>query len=203
MAEVINGLTRSLFPALLLVPPTSTALDTAYFAGGCFWGVEAVFEHVKGVVDVVSGYSGGRKTAPSYEQVSSGRTGHAEAVRVVFDPTRITYAELLRVFFSVVHDPTQLNRQGPDVGPQYRSAIFYRTPEQKHIAEAYIVQLTKAKAFAEPIVTQVVALDRFFQAEAYHQNFAANNPRHPYIVYHDAPKVERLKKEFSGLYVER
>jgi len=200
---VINALARTLFPALLLAPPTSPALDTAYFAGGCFWGVEAVFEHVKGVIDVVSGYSGGREAAPSYEQVSSGETGHAEAVRVVFDPARITYGDLLRVFFSVVHDPTQLNRQGPDVGPQYRSAIFYRTPEQKQIAEAYIVQITKAKAFAEPIVTQMVALDRFFQAEAYHQNFAANNPRHPYIVYHDAPKVERLKKEFAVLYVER
>lgn len=203
MAEVTNALARALFPALLLVPPTIPAHDTAYFAGGCFWGVEAVFEHVKGVVDVVSGYSGGREPSPSYEQVSSGETGHAEAVRVVFDPARVSYADLLRIFFSVVHDPTQLNRQGPDVGPHYRSAIFYRTPQQKQIAEAYIAQLTKAKAFAGPIVTQMVSLGTFFEAEAYHQNFAANNPRHPYIVYHDAPKVERLKKEFSGLYVER
>jgi len=203
VAEVTNALMRSLVPALLLVPPTSPALDTAYFAGGCFWGVEAVFEHVKGVVDVVSGYSGGREPSPSYEQVSSGETGHAEAVRVVFDPTRITYAELLRVFFSVVHDPTQLNRQGPDVGPQYRSAIFYRTPEHKQFAEAYIARLTQSKTFGGPIVTQVVAFDRFFLAEAYHQNFAARNPRHPYIVYHDAPKVERLKTQFSALYVER
>lgn len=193
------------FPGAQVDSPldATAALDTAYLAGGCFWGVEAVFEHVNGVIDVVSGYSGGREIAPSYEQVSSGATGHAESVRVVFDASKISYGELLRVFFSVVHDPTQLNRQGPDVGPHYRSAIFYRTAEQKEIAEAYIAQLTKAKTFPRPIVTQVAAFDRFFDAEAYHQNFAATNPNHPYIVYHDAPKVERLRAQFSALYRER
>lgn len=204
-SEAMTRTGDSAFPSARIDAPlmATTALDTAYLAGGCFWGVEAVFEHVKGVVDVVSGYSGGSEAAPSYEQVSSGSTGHAESVRVVFDPSRISYGELLRIFFSVVHDPTQLNRQGPDVGPHYRSAIFYRTPEQQQIADAYITQLTKAKTFPRPIVTQVVAFDRFFDAEAYHQNFAATNPDHPYIVYHDAPKVERLRAQFSALYRER
>jgi peptide-methionine (S)-S-oxide reductase len=181
---------------------TKPALDTAYLAGGCFWGVEAVFEHVKGVIDVVSGYAGGKGGTPSYEQVSSGTTGHAESVRVVYDPSQVTYGELLRVFFSVAHDPTQLNRQGPDVGTQYRSAIFYGTPEQHRIAESYIAQLTQAKAFRSPIVTQLAPLDEWFDAERYHQDFAARNPDHPYIVYHDAPKVARLKSEFATLYRE-
>lgn len=190
--------------AVLQVPLIErAALDTAYLAGGCFWGVEAVFEHVKGVVEVVSGYAGGSVNAPSYEQVSSGGTGHAEVVRVIYDPSKIAYGELLRVFFSVAHDPTQLNRQGPDVGTQYRSAIFYRTPEQQRIAESYIAELTEAKAFRSPIVTQVVSLPRFFEAESYHQDFAAKNPDHPYIVYHDAPKVARLKTQFAPLYRER
>jgi peptide-methionine (S)-S-oxide reductase len=190
--------------AAIDAPRTSNpARDTLFLAGGCFWGVEAVFEHVKGVLDVVSGYSGGRTRNPSYEMVVIGVTGHAESVRVVYDPSQVSYGELLRVFFSVVHDPTQLNRQGPDVGTQYRSAIFYRTPEQKRIAESYVAQLTDAKVFDSPIVTQLVKFDRFYDAEEYHQDFAAKNPEHPYIVHHDLPKVARLKSEFATLYRAR
>ena len=176
--------------------------QTAVFAGGCFWGVEAVFRHVRGVKSAVSGYAGGKVVSPSYEQVSSGSTGHAESVRVVYDPSQITYGQLLRVFFSVAHDPTQLNRQGPDVGTQYRSAIFFSTPLQKRIATAYVDQLTKAKAFGRPIVTEVSALDRFNVAEDYHQDYAALHPYQPYIMIHDAPKVANLKREFAALYVE-
>ena len=171
-------------------------LDTAVLAGGCFWGVEAVYEHIKGVADVVSGYSGGDARTAVYDVVSSGATAHAEAVRVIYDPAQISYGELLRVFFSVVHDPTQLNRQGPDVGPQYRSAIFYASEEQRKVATAYIAQLTAAKTFPKKIVTQVVPLRAFYSAEPYHQDFAARNPGHPYIVYHDLPKVERLREMF-------
>ena len=177
-------------------------LDTAVFAGGCFWGVEGVFEHVAGVVSAESGYAGGRVASPTYRQVSAGDTGHAESVRVVFDPSRISYGQLLHVFFAVAHDPTELNRQGPDVGPQYRSAIFYRTPEQKRIAEAYVAQLTKAKAFPRPIVTQVAPLNAFYLAESYHQDYMAHHPDALYIVVNDAPKVERLRREFAALYRE-
>lgn len=175
-------------------------LDTAVFAGGCFWGVEAVFEHLKGVRTAESGYAGGAKAAPSYEDVSGGDTGHAESVRVIYDPSRISYAQLLQVFFSVAHDPTQLNRQGPDRGTQYRSAIFYRTPEQKRAAEAYVAQLTAAKTFPRPIVTQIAPLGAFYMAEAYHQDYMAHNPRSYYIVVNDAPKVEHLKQQFPSLY---
>jgi peptide-methionine (S)-S-oxide reductase len=174
--------------------------QTAVIAGGCFWGIQAVFQHVKGVVSATSGYSGGSSKTAEYEVVGTGETGHAESVQIVYDPAQVTYGELLRVFFSVAHDPTQLNRQGPDEGTQYRSAIFYGNDEQKRIAEAYIAQLNQAKVFSKPIVTQVVPLKAFYAAEAYHQNYAAIHPNDPYIAYNDAPKVERLRKEFPDLY---
>ena len=174
--------------------------ETTVVAGGCFWGIQAVFQHVKGVISATSGYSGGSKEAAEYETVSTGATGHAESVQIVYDPSQITYGELLRVFFSVAHDPTQLNRQGPDEGTQYRSVIFYDNEEQKHIAEAYIAQLDKAKVFSQPIVTQVVPLKAFYPAEAYHQNYAALHPNQPYILYNDAPKVAHLQQEFPDLY---
>jgi len=175
-------------------------LQTIVLAGGCFWGIEAVFEHIKGVTDAVSGYAGGIKEQADYETVSTGTTGHAESVKVTFDPTKVSLEKLLQVFFSVAHDATQLNRQGPDVGPQYRSAIFFADEEQARVARAYIDQLTKAKVYSRPIVTQVVKLQGFYPAEEYHQNFAERNPTYPYIVYNDAPKVVNLKKQFPELY---
>jgi peptide-methionine (S)-S-oxide reductase len=174
--------------------------DTAVLAGGCFWGIEEVFQHVKGVKDAMSGYAGGKAPSPSYEEVSSGETGHAESVLVVYDPAEISYGQLLRIFFSVAHDPTQLNRQGPDVGTQYRSAIFYRNDLQRRIATGYIQQLSRAKLFERPIVTQVAPLSRFNMAEEYHQDYARQHPNQPYIVINDAPKVTNLKKEFASLY---
>jgi peptide-methionine (S)-S-oxide reductase len=177
--------------------------QTAVVAGGCFWGVQAVFQHVKGVISATSGYSGGSEKNAHYDIVSTGETGHAESVQIVFDPSLITYGELLHVFFSVAHDPTQLNRQGPDEGTQYRSVIFYNSDEQKRIAETYIAQLNKAKVFSRPIRTQVVALTAFYPAEAYHQNYAANHPHQPYIAINDAPKVEHLRHEFPNLYTEK
>jgi peptide-methionine (S)-S-oxide reductase len=180
--------------------PVGTGLQALVVAGGCFWGIEAVFEHIKGVTDAVSGYAGGPKASAEYEMVSSGRTGHAESVKVTFDPSKVSIEKLLQVFFSVAHDPTQLNRQGPDVGPQYRSAIFFADEDQAKVARSYIDQLTKAKTFSKPIVTQVVKLDQFYPAEEYHQNFAEKNPTYPYIVYNDRPKVENLKREFPDLY---
>lgn len=174
--------------------------QTAVVAGGCFWGIQAVFQHVKGVVSATSGYSGGNVKNPDYETVSSGRTGHAESVQVVYDPSKVTYGELLRVFFSVALDPTEVNRQGPDEGTQYRSVIFYGSEEQKKIAEAYIAQLDQAKVFRRKIATQVVPLQAFYPAEGYHQNYATLHPDNPYIVYNDAPKVANLRKEFPGLY---
>jgi len=174
--------------------------QTAVFAGGCFWGVQAVFQHVKGVVSATSGYSGGSIKNPGYEQVSSGETGHAESVQVVYDPSQLTYGELLRVFFSVAHDPTELNRQGPDEGTQYRSVIFFSNDEQKKIADAYIAQLDQAKVFPHRIATQVVPLKAFYAAESYHQNYATLHPDNPYIMYNDAPKVEHLKQQFPDLY---
>jgi peptide-methionine (S)-S-oxide reductase len=173
---------------------------TAVVAGGCFWGVQAVFQHVKGVKDVTSGYSGGSASTAEYERVGRGDTGHAESVKITFDPAQITYGQLLKVFFSVVHDPTQLDRQGPDTGTQYRSAIFYGDDEQKRIAEAYIAQLEAAKSFPRPIVTQVVPLRDFYAAEMYHQNYAMLHPDDAYIVRNDAPKVEDLHERFPGLY---
>ena len=174
--------------------------ETAVVAGGCFWGIQAVFQHVKGVRSATSGYSGGTVKNPGYEEVSSGRTGHAESVEIVYDPSKVSYGELLRVFFSVALDPTELNRQGPDQGTQYRSVIFYSNEEQKKIAEAYIAQLEQAKVFSGPIVTQVVALEKFYPAEGYHQNYATLHPDNGYIATYDAPKVENLKKEFPELY---
>jgi peptide-methionine (S)-S-oxide reductase len=178
----------------------SKTQQTAVVAGGCFWGIQAVFAHVKGVISATSGYSGGAANTAQYEVVSTGETGHAESVKIVYDPSQITYGQLLRVFFSVALDPTQLNRQGPDVGSQYRSVLFYTNDEQKQIAEAYIAQLTQAKIFSRPIVTQVVPLKVFYPAEAYHQDYAAHHPDNLYIVYNDAPKVAHLRQEFPELY---
>jgi len=174
--------------------------QTAVIAGGCFWGVQAVFQHVKGVKDATSGYSGGSLASPGYEEVSTGNTGHAESVKITFDPSQITYGQLLKVFFSVAHDPTQLNRQGPDTGSQYRSVIFYADEEQQHIAQAYISQLEQAKSFPGRIVTQVVPLKAFYSAEGYHQNYATLHPDNPYIAINDAPKVEHLRQQLPSLY---
>ena len=190
-------------PAVDAPRASMTAKQTAVFSGGCFWGVQAVFQHVKGVISATSGYSGGSAKTAEYERVSTGETGHAESVEIVYDASQVTYGELLRVFFSVVHDPTQLNRQGPDEGRQYRSAIFYNSDEQKHIAEAYIQQLEAGKIFSRRIVTQVVPLQAFYPAEAYHQNYAALHPNQPYIRFNDAPKVEHLKMQFPNLYAEK
>jgi peptide-methionine (S)-S-oxide reductase len=187
-------------PAVDATLATAKGEQTAVVAGGCFWGIQAVFQHVKGVISATSGYSGGASKTAEYELVSNGDTGHAESVKITYDPSQITYGQLLRVFFSVAHDPTQLNRQGPDTGTQYRSSIFYGSDEQKRIAEAYIAQLDKAKAFPRPIVTQVVALKAFYPAEAYHQDYAAHHPDSPYIVYNDAPKVANLRQQFPDLY---
>ena len=183
--------------------PLSKAVmsQTVVFAGGCFWGVEAVFEHVRGVTRVVSGYAGGSADTASYEQVSSGTTGHAESVRITYDPSRISYGQLLKVFFSVAHDPTELNRQGPDTGTQYRSAIFFGNDEQKRVAEAYIVQLQTAHAFPRPVVTRITPLKAFYEAEAYHQDYLAHHPDQPYIVINDLPKIANLQRQFPKLYV--
>jgi peptide-methionine (S)-S-oxide reductase len=188
--------------AALHAAPVTANEQTAVFAGGCFWGVEAVFEHVKGVIRVTSGYAGGTAASPSYEAVSSGDTGHAESVEVVFDPTQITYGKLMQIFFSVAHDPTQLNRQGPDEGTQYRSAIFYKNEDQKREAESYVAQLTTAKTFPRPIVTEIAQLRSFYPAEDYHQDFMEKHPLNPYIVINDRPKVVQLKRQFPELYRE-
>jgi peptide-methionine (S)-S-oxide reductase len=177
--------------------------QTVVVAGGCFWGIQAVFQHVKGVTNATSGYSGGDAKTAEYEMVSTGETGHAESVKITYDPAQVTFGELLRVFFSVAHNPTQLNRQGPDDGTQYRSVIFYGNDEQKKIAEAYIAQLDKAKVFPTPIVTQVVPLKAFYPAEAYHQDYAAHHPGDLYIVFNDAPKVAHLKQQFPELYATK
>jgi peptide-methionine (S)-S-oxide reductase len=176
------------------------AEQTAVFAGGCFWGVDAVFKHVKGVSEVVSGYAGGNAATAHYEQVSNGDTGHAESVHVRFNPAQVSYQQLLQVFFSVAHDPTQFNHQGPDTGSQYRSVIFYTSPEQQKIAQSTIQQLTIAHTFSAPIVTQVVPLQQFYPAEEYHQNYLALHPYQPYIVFNDMPKLEQLRKQFPALY---
>ncbi|HTS30872.1 MAG TPA: peptide-methionine (S)-S-oxide reductase MsrA [Bryobacteraceae bacterium] len=183
-------------PAVDSAPVAGKQTATAVLAGGCFWGVEAVFERLKGVSNVVSGFAGGSKITAHYEIVSTGETGHAESVEITYDPSQITYGKLLQVFFSVAHDPTTLNRQGPDRGTQYRSAIFYSSDEQKSIAEAYIKQLNEAKVFSHPIVTQVVPLKGFYAAEAYHQHFIDRNPDYPYVVYNDLPKLRELQKQF-------
>ena len=193
----------SAVPAPAVDAPRASApgQQTAVLAGGCFWGIQAVFQHVKGVITATSGYSGGTAKTADYEIVSTGETGHAESVQVVYDPSQVTYGQLLRVFFSVAHDPTQLNRQGPDEGTQYRSVIFYANEEQKRIAEGYIAQLDQAMVFSRRIVTQVVPLQAFYPAEAYHQNYAALHPNQPYIVFNDAPKVEHLRQVFPDFYV--
>lgn len=183
-----------------LNPPSAAKIENIVLAGGCFWGVEAVFEHLKGVKNVVSGYAGGTKETADYNEVSRGATGHAEAVKITYDPAEISLGQLLQVFFSVAHNPTELNRQGPDHGTQYRTAIFPANAEQQKVAEAYIAQLTKAKAFSSPIVTTLEPLKEFYPAEAYHQDFMKKNPKHPYILIHDAPKVAAVEKEFPGLY---
>ena len=190
-------------PAVDAPLATTKGEQTAVLAGGCFWGIEAVFEHVKGVSNAKSGYSGGSASTARYDKVSSGRTDHAEAVQITYDPSQVSYGQLLKVFFSVAHDPTELNRQGPDTGTQYRSAIFFANEEQKRIALAYIEQLNKAGVFGRKIATQVAPLDAFHEAEAYHQDYLARHPNQPYIVINDLPKVENLKKQLPGLYKEK
>src|ERR1700757_4118240 len=188
-------------PAPEVPAASGKAPPTAVFGGGCFWGVEAVFRHVKGVSSAVSGYAGGGAKTADYAIVSTGMTGHAESVQVTYDPAQVSYGELLRVFFSVAHDPTQLNRQGPDYGTQYRSVIFTTSEEQQRVAKAYIEQLDRAKAFGSPIVTEVVSLPAFYPAEGYHQNYLALHPTQPYIVIHDMPKLAALKQQFPDRYV--
>ncbi|MDP9086315.1 MAG: peptide-methionine (S)-S-oxide reductase MsrA [Pseudomonadota bacterium] len=185
-------------PAAALDMPKAPGLQTAILAGGCFWGMEAVFEHVKGVKTVTAGYAGGTRATATYDQVSTESTGHAEAIKVVYDPAQISYGTLLRVYFSIAHNPTELNRQGPDSGPSYRSAIFPQSPQQKSVAASYIAQLGKAKAFNQPIVTKLES-GQFFPAEAYHQNFFDRNPTHPYIVTFDKPKLAAFKAGFPAL----
>jgi peptide-methionine (S)-S-oxide reductase len=178
------------------------AKETAVFAGGCFWGVQSVFQRVKGVVATTAGYAGGSASTATYKQVVTETTGHAESVEVVYDPSRITYGQLLRIYFSVAHDPTQLNRQGPDVGTSYRSAIFYTNEEQKRLAQAYIAQLDKQKVFDKPIVTEVTPLKAFYRAEDYHQDYAYHNPDNPYIQVCDVPKIAALKQQFPELFID-
>ena len=181
-------------------PKAAGPAQTAVLAGGCFWGVQGVFEHVRGVQNVIAGYAGGDKSTAQYETVGSGTTGHAESVQITFDPAAISYGQILQIAFSVVHDPTQLNRQSPDIGTQYRSAIFYADENQKHIAESYISQLDRAHAFARPIVTRVDPLKGFYAAEGYHQDYLIHNPTQPYIAIYDIPKIENFKRTFPELY---
>jgi peptide-methionine (S)-S-oxide reductase len=203
-ASACSSASAATLPAPLLDETAGSSSDRfAVFAGGCFWGIEAVFEHVQGVKKVTSGYSGGTASTANYDTVSTGKTRHAESVQVVYDPAQVSYGRLLHVFFSVAHDPTQLNRQGPDQGPQYRSVIFFASPEQQRIAEAYIDQLNKAHVFRKSIVTEVVPLDVFYPAESYHQDYATHHPTDLYIVINDAPKVERLRQQFPQLYRQR
>jgi peptide-methionine (S)-S-oxide reductase len=192
--------------AVVIAPPVQDEVvsaggeETAVFAGGCFWGVQGVFQHVKGVKNAVSGYTGGTATTAQYEQVGDGNTGHAESVQVTFDPSQVSYGKLLQIFFSVAHNPTELNRQGPDSGTQYRSALFPQSPAQEKVAQAYIAQLDAAHSFSQPIVTRVETGKSFYPAESYHQNFLTLHPNHPYIVVNDLPKVDQLHKLFDGQY---
>ncbi|CCE07522.1 peptide methionine sulfoxide reductase msrA [Bradyrhizobium sp. STM 3843] len=190
-------------PAPAMDEPTADGLETAVVAGGCFWGVQGVYQHTAGVVNAVSGYAGGTKATADYHTVSTGTTGHAESVEIKFDPKKISYGKILQIFFSVVHDPTQLNRQGPDTGTQYRSAIFVTSEAQKKVAEAYIAQLDQAKAFKRPVVTKVGKLEAFYPAEGYHQDYLTLHPSQPYIAYNDLPKIENLKKIFAENYLEK
>ena len=196
--------TNTAFPKPVLDQPVATAKgkEMAVISGGCFWGVQAVYQHTKGVISATSGYAGGTQETAQYETVSSGNTGHAESVQIVYDPSQITYGQILMIFFSVAHNPTELNKQGPDWGTQYRSSIFYASPEQKKIAEAYIEQLNAAKVYSSNIVTQVVPLKGFYPAEGYHQDYLKHHPDNPYIVINDLPKIHNLKKDFPDLYRE-
>jgi peptide-methionine (S)-S-oxide reductase len=199
-----DALASAAFPEPSLDNPLAAAFaqESVVVAGGCFWGVQAVFQHVKGVTSATSGYAGGSEKTARYEVVSSGTTGHAESVRVVYDASQISLGQILKIFFRVVHDPTELNRQGPDEGPQYRSAIFYDSDRQRQIADAYIAQLGEAKAFRRRIVTQVVPLDAFYAAEAYHQDYATRHPFDPYIMINDRPKVDSLRSLYPAIYIE-
>ncbi len=198
---IAQATNKQKLPAPLVDEQNPTAhTETAVFAGGCFWGVQTVFQQVKGVTGTTAGYSGGTAATANYRDVSSERTTHAESVKVVFDPRKISYGTLLRIFFSVVHDPTQLNRQGPDVGVSYRSAIFFTSPEQQHIAQAYVKQLDEAHAFSKPIVTEIVPLKAFYDGEDYHQDYAEKNPDNPYIQVCDVPKTAALKAQFPELF---
>jgi peptide-methionine (S)-S-oxide reductase len=194
VASILFGMTLNCYAV------AAPAQQTAVFAGGCFWGVDAVFRHVRGVSEVVSGYAGGAAATANYDAVSTGRTGHAESVRIVFDPATVSYRQLLDVFFTVAHDPTQLNRQGPDSGTQYRSVIFYTSPEQQAQAKNAIERLTVARSFSSPIVTQLLPLTQFYPAEKHHQNYLASHMEQPYIVINDLPKIEQLRKKFPSLY---
>ena len=199
---------RAAEDAVIIPAPTADTqpaggLQTAVIAGGCFWGVQGVFQHTAGVVNAVSGYAGGNKSTADYRLVSTGSTGHAEAVEIKYDPNKISYGKILQIFFSVAHDPTQLNRQGPDSGTQYRSAIFATSDEQKKVAEAYVTQLNAAKVYRKPIVTTIGPLEAFYPAEAYHQDYLTLHPNQPYIAFNDLPKVENLKKIFAENYIEK
>ena len=213
-AAAISALACTFAPSLaaedaVMVPPpavdvrAASGIQTAVLAGGCFWGVQGVFQHTAGVVNAVSGYAGGSKTTADYNTVSTGTTGHAESVEIKYDPNKISYGKILQIFFSVVHDPTQLNRQGPDSGTQYRSAIFTINDEQKKVADAYIAQLNAAKVYRKPIATKVGPLEGFYPAEPYHQDYLTLHPNQPYIAYNDIPKVENLKKIFAENYIEK
>jgi peptide-methionine (S)-S-oxide reductase len=204
LAYVANAASGQPIPPAKVDAPraTTTGKETAVFAGGCFWGTQAVFERLKGVTKTTVGYSGGSAATATYDQVTTETTGHAESVEIVYDPSRITYGELLRIFFSVAHDPTELNRQGPDVGTSYRSAIFYSNDEQKRIATAYIAQLDAAKVFPKKIVTEVTPLKGFYKGEDYHQDYALKNPSNPYIQICDLPKISALKQQFPELFVD-
>ena len=199
------GAQGNLLPAPVVDAARTSASGraTAVVAGGCFWGVEEVFQHVRGVVDAMSGYAGGSAETAHYDRVGEGDTGHAESVQVVYDPSQITYGQLLRIFLSVAHDPTQVNRQGPDEGPQYRSAIFYANADQERIARAYLAQPDVVRAFRRPIATEITKLARFYPAEDYHQDYAAKHPDDPYIRFNDAPKIDNLRRLFPDLYVDR
>lgn len=198
-AAMTMSAAMKVFPEPVVDVPNTGADQTAVFAGGCFWGIEGVFEHVKGVKSAVAGYSGGERSTAHYEMVSEGNTGHAESVQVTFDPNQITYGQLLKIFFSVAHNPTEKDHQGPDWGSQYRSVIFYANDDQKKAAESYIGQLQEAKIFSHKIVTQVVPLKAFYAAEAHHQHYMELNPNQPYIVYNDLPKLSALKKTYPEL----
>jgi peptide-methionine (S)-S-oxide reductase len=208
LSWLLAGSSRAAEDAVMIPPPSldmkaADGIQTAVVAGGCFWGVQGVFQHTAGVLNAVSGYAGGAKKTAEYDTVSTGTTGHAESVEIKYDPKQISYGKILQIFFSVAHDPTQLDRQGPDTGTQYRSEIFTLNNEQKTIADAYIAQLNAAKVYNKPIVTKVGTLQGFFPAEAYHQDYLTRHPNQPYIAYYDIPKIRNLKKVFADDYIEK